>query len=886
MGKKIFKWTAIVLVALLLISVVLGAIFEKEIGEQIIVEINKSLKTELTVKDFDLAVFRHFPNASAELLGVSVKDTKGKVLLEANSIGFKFGIFSLFKDKKQIKSVLIEDGALMISFDKKGRANYDISKSTSVESGGSDMAISLKEAQLKNIELLYNDARSEQEAVFVLENAIFSGEFSTKKFTMESAAKLTSRFIDMGEYRYLAGKEVGYDAKIFVNADKGFYDFEKLNVAIEKNIFKVDGTIDNKGAATDFDLKINCSEGNIGSIIQLLPEQYLNPLSDFSGKGKFLFETTVKGKLTDKTNPAINTKMILKDGRISSPRLTNDLKEVSMSALFSNGNARTSKSSVFRVNDFKGFFNREMIEMGLKMTNMDDPMVDFQLDGAIPMKSIYKLLDNPNISGGKGEIEINNLKIKGKLEDMSSMSKIDRVDASGSLDFDDATLYFKDEKIIFDRGSLVLDDNDLSIKDFKLEGAGSEIAISGHFENLLPVLFADSLNSKKAELKFKASLKADEFDGDRLVALTAVSEEAKEEAESEGKEAVDSLQIAQNENREFFANFLDGTFEAEIENFNYNKIEGENFDGKIIFKNNELSITGSADAMEGYFELDGKFFLEKEPYLNAKIECHEINVNDFFLQTENFGQDFLRAEHVSGELTSFMLINAFWDEKTEFLTDDLIVMAGVGIEDGELKDFDMLEDFSSYIHLNDLKNIKFVDTENWIKVQNSTFYLPSMFVQSNALNMTVAGIHNFEQDIDYNVKINAGQVVVNRLKPHNKKLDPQPSKKKGWFNLYYNVKGNLETDWEVTSKRRKVKADFAKSEKIKKSIQRNLTRKFGKVELLDASRPQAENSEEPLGTSSSSKPKIKLPKFPKPKRTSTTKEEQKDDDDDEFIDGF
>ena len=883
MVRKILIGFGVFFLLFLIATVILSAFFEKEIGDKIITEVNKSLKTELSVKDFDLNFFGGFPNVSAELIDVVVKDTRKKNLLQAKSIGFKLGLFSLFKTKMNIKEVQIEDGALMIVFDKKGRGNYDITKSSGTDEGG-EMAISLKEAILKNIELIYEDKRTEQEAVIILEDAVFSGEFSSTKFDMTTNANMVSRFVDFGEYRYLVGKEIAYDAMLNINSDKGFYDFKKLDVSIDGNVFKVDGFVDSdaKMNETDIDLSITCSEGKLGSIIQLLPEQYLEPLNDFSGTGKFLFESEVKGRLTSKSNPSINTKFILKDGQITSPRLEDDLKDVSFSANFTNGPYRKASSTTFEVKKFKGYLNRELIEAKLLVENADDPKIDFKLDGAIPMKSVYNLFENPNITGGRGEVEIKNLTVKGKYKDMLSMSRINRVDAGGEMVLDDASLIFKDEKIIFDRGSVLLKDNDLKMDGLKLEGAGSEITFNGHFENLLPVLFADSLNTKKAELIFKADLNAEEFDGDRLMALTAVTEEQMDESQ----EIVDSLQTKVNEDREFLANFLKGTFNATIDNFNYNKIEGEDFDGTIVFDNNEVTIKGEASAMDGLFDIDGKFFIEKEPYLNAKIRCDEIDAHEFFSQSENFGQEFLKAENVSGLLNSRMIINAFWDDKGEFLYDDLTVFAGLGITDGELKDFEMLEDFSTIIKMKDLKRIKFVDIENWFQVQKGKVYIPTMFVRSNAVNLEVSGTHTFEQDVDYNVKVNAGQVLLNRLKRHNPKLEPQPSKKRGWLNLFYKIEGDLndEDNYDVKMSKRSVKKALERSVVLKQRVQRELERQFGPIQLLE----QSSEDERRTIFSGSDKPttasiKKVTPKKEKPKVKEVPIE---DDDDEEYIEGF
>ena len=48
-----------------------------------------------------------------------------------------------------------------------------------------------------------------------------------------------------------------------------------------------------------------------------------------------------------------------------------------------------------------------------------------------------------------------------------------------------------------------LEDNQLLINDIKLEGAGTELILRGKAFNVIPVLFADSINSKNAELEFQ-----------------------------------------------------------------------------------------------------------------------------------------------------------------------------------------------------------------------------------------------------------------------------------------------------------------------------------------------------------------------------------------------
>jgi len=408
---------------------------------------------------------------------------------------------------------------------------------------------------------------------------------------------------------------------------------------------------------------------------------------------------------------------------------------------------------------------------------------------------------------------------------MLKTSTIHKVNLGGIIELDDASVTINREEITFDRGTIALKDNQLRLKDVKMEGADSEIIFNGYFTNVLPVLLADSINSKNAELQFNANLLAKNMDLDRLLAISEVQIE--DELVAKGTE-VDSLEVAKVEQREFITNFLNGSFNAEVESFNYEQVEGESFTGKLEFENNEVSIYGEFGAMGGSIDIDGTGYFEERPKLKAKVICHDINATEFFRQMEDFGQDLLTHENIAGTLNTKMAIDAQWDEEANFLYEDLHVLADVQATDGELNNFGMLEDFSGYVKIRDLEQIKFVDMRNWFEIKNERLYIPVMFIQTNALNLLLGGEHSFENEFDYNIKVNAGQVAFAKFKKYNPDLEPQPAKKRGLFNLYFNAFGDLD-DYEVKTNKRKVNQAFKMSEYRKNGIQAALNKEFGRA---------------------------------------------------------
>ncbi len=825
---KFLMWFFGIIVFLLLLVLFGASFFADKIGSAVIKELNKSLVSEIKVENYDLTLTRYFPNAAVSLKKVQVPDDKGDaILLEADELAFRFGLFSLFGSNMKISSMVIRDGALFVSVDKNGEGNYDIFKTSEEQNDpedDSELAIRLEEARMANMELIYINEQSKHDARVIIDEVNMAGEFSGSRFALNSDAEFKTVFFETPEGRFIQGKQFSYDADVDVDLGKESYDLKNVLLQIEENKFAVDGTVKRDGEDFNYDLTFDGKDCSLQSLIGLLPEGYIEDLTGLKSKGDFTFNGSVKGKSGEGRMPGVNVRLGLKDGSISGPQLDAPFRDLTFTANFTNGKKKTLESSVLEIPDFKGYLRRERIELKLRVNDLEDPKVDIFMDGAIPLDAVYTAFGTDMITGGGGDLEIKEFKLNGKVEEMINPSLIYKVKTEGSIEFDDAMLKVNGEKITFDKGTVYFDDNELSVSELTMEGLGSKMTFNGSSRNLLPVLLADSINSKDAKLIFDGSLTADMIDVEKWMKLSAVPEEGTVE-----EEVFDSLKVEQGENREHLYNFLDGNFRADVEAFRYGKIEGENFKGNLTMRNNRLLLQGDVNAMDGAFDLDATIDAEAAPKLKAKLRCKDIDGEEFFRQTDNFGQEYITDKNIRGRLDAIIGIKAFWDEKGNFLMDDLHVISDLTIRDGELVKFGMLEEFSKFVKLDDLRHVRFTKTRNWLEVKNSTLNIPVMLIQNNAINLTLSGEHTYENEINYNVKVNAGQVVMKKL---FKRPGAKPIKaKNGLFNLYYRIYGNIE-DYKMESAKREVKEEFEKSERKKRELQMELEREFGTVDTI------------------------------------------------------
>ncbi|MEL7163186.1 MAG: hypothetical protein AAFN92_20670, partial [Bacteroidota bacterium] len=394
------------------------------------------------------------------------------------------------------------------------------------------------------------------------------------------------------------------------------------------------------------------------------------------------------------------------------------------------------------------------------------------------------------ITEGYGLVRIEGLRVRGRYEDMLRPRTIAKVTAAGRLTFEDGELTVNERELAFPSGTLELRNNELELTDFAFSGPGTEISFTGRATNLIPVLFADSLNTQDAELNFDARLTGESVDIDELLSLAGPTEEEQEIAEAAG--TTDSLRAKTMVRRAQVTDLLRGRFDADVEEWNYGEIEGENFRGQLIFTPKQLDVRGITEAMDGELKLDGEVYFQELQRVEGRISGKSIDVQQFFAQSENFGQEVLTADNLEGQMDARLFIQAYFDEKGAMDYEKLRVLAGIGIEDGELRGFEMLENFAFALKAGDLERVRFTKLQNFFEIVDETIYIPTMFIQSSALNLEISGNHTFNNYLSYFVKVNAGQAIKNKISRHDKDLEILPARRNGFFNLYYTIRGPLE----------------------------------------------------------------------------------------------
>ena len=164
--------------------------------------------------------------------------------------------------------------------------------------------------------------------------------------------------------------------------------------------------------------------------------------------------------------------------------------------------------------------------------------------------------------------------------------------------------------------------------------------------------------------------------------------------------------------------------------------------------------------------------------MNSDLNLKNINIRNSFTSFNNFGQDFVKEEHIKGVGSAELSIESYW--KPNYILDKkkLSISSSLSIEKGELIDFKPLESLSSYISLNELKHVKFSKLENNINVMDELIIIPTMEVKSSALSILLSGTHSFNQEIDYEITLLLSEILSKNFRKENTNITEFGEEKK------------------------------------------------------------------------------------------------------------
>lgn len=800
--KRIFLYSALIFVVIITVLFVLSAIFSEKIGERAVKALQQQIQTDVYVDNSRVSMFPYFPKAAIKLKGIFIQDTQGDTLALADELAFRVSIFDIISGNIELHTARLKGGIIHIKRLKDNSWNYNIFiQDTTEVAEENSMKFLINKAVLEHCDIHYVDEIDLISLQLFLLQTEVSLQYEDVSFAVNTFGKAILDQFSMEDQEYLKEKAIRFHIQFDGDTDGNLIEFNESLFEIAGNPFNIKGKITNEPKSSYYDLYFDCEQTGLAEILQLLPNEQIDLYGQLNPKGDANIQISYIGEKTNKKSPLLKIVASIEKAGLSNRRFETNLKDFSANMAFEMDHSR----SVLHFDNTEGTLQKKPVHIKGEIDLLKFKGSSISLDGHVPIALLFNFAGIEGLEKGQGDIHFNQVVINSGAtkNDHKSKGEISGNKIKGS---------FKGTSFNVPSIILELQGDLLSIKSFELTGWKSKIESKGTVSNWISWVFNEGTPIMNIELN------ADQLDLNQLLVLFE-------------DEPADNQEIVRSDENTFQWKDQQMDLSYDLNKVYYKALVIPSLKGTLSLKNGVLNADTQANIFDGTAQVTTKGKITETTQIHAAVHAQNVDLHKLMKQCEEFDQDFITSANLKGKMESRMIIDMKWDEQGIFDEDHLTVKAAVLMEQGELIQVSMLEEFSTYVKIEDLRHIKFTKLHNLLEVKNRKLYIPSMFVQSNAINLTIGGQHSFDHQMDYVLQLNAGQVAFNRFKKHNPELTPVPARQSGFFNLYHRISGYPD-NFQFTSNKSIVMDKFKESE-IKRDVMRaSLIDYFGPLPIF------------------------------------------------------
>jgi hypothetical protein len=766
------------------------------INKKVIVAEAVSLIERRTGADlhFDEARLRFiFPFTGIHLSELSLRNDSGKTWFYASKVFVRLNPWSLLRDDYRFPLLRLENARLTHTIDQDGNTNLPFSTNPS-RKNAQDHPIGIERINLKSLDVLILDEQHSFRTHLHVKKANLSLNVNHKSIDFNWKGDLESRFITSKEDRFANNCPLKVHLLGSVDLDNDRLIVGSGILESERNGLELQGVVGLKSPEEELELNFKGDEFDPSKWIRLLPPE-MTPIIETKG-----------------ISASCKTDLKL---RYKSDRLLinweNDCKAIDLDNGYE-GKSIHCSSTAFQysnVNDPAGEIKIHYLDCGLEgiemrgsgvLSNLGEPSFTGMMLGFVEP---HKILADHKLPvyfyNGRFEIdtlEFANFQLSKKH---NQNNRIRLIGHPSELD-----LEYEELRLQLDGGSLTYTEDNFEWHSCSIKGDDFDLTCSGGF----PV----GRGGLSSNAHYDLNLEGKYLNIEALLSLINNSQDPGVRKKVSSKMTSTSLTVPDKGHVSFL-----------FDQMKYKDVVTDNAQGHIHADNKGLNFLIESDYAQGSIHGIGTYEFRDEKF-DAKFKTFDCELSEVFRQWNGFGQSTLTFENISGR------VNGWYDIKLQgWEKDKLEVSCALDLTHGRLKNFPLLEQFSNYIHAQDLKDIRFSRLRNMFMIEDGKLIIPTMFIRSNAANLTIAGEHGLDNDIRYHLSLNAGQVLMEKMKDHDPALRPLKPNKKGLINLHYTIAGSMD-EFVYYRGKKDVKRYFDRSADFRMRIRNKLLRSFPNIQ--------------------------------------------------------
>ena len=835
--RRLKKLAILLFFFFILFSLGIGAIsyfYGDEIKAAVIENVNRQLKTKIDVRSVDFSIWHSFPKASVRFSDVLIYEVGSETdsLLFAESLAAEFNLIDLYQKNYRLSGLSIRDGKCHLKVNSEGKSNYLFwEESASETSKTTNFSSSLENVKIDRLQFSYADQTKKLSLHFLIETAELSGNFTASSFTMKINTTLKNSNLKMNETELLNGRTLFIYANGNVDQNEKNIIFSDANLGIDGMNLSVKGNY-SFGRESKIDLHLQSQNAKLKKAIQLLPRKLKTNLERFSIGGNASFNGKIFGIVSARDQIAHQFDFTIQEGRFKDKKSSLILKDCYLKGNMKSENLNDLSTARLQLEKFSAKMKDGAFSGQLSIKNFKQPIYNLQAEVKMNLQTADDFFKWDEVSNLKGEVEAS-LTMEGRLKELGKYELSDwkRSTVQGKATLSEVQLKLPAAQLSFENinGSLNFTNNLLKSNDLSGNVNQNFLQLKGEMNN-----FIGFLANEKESLMIDALVYAEELNLDRF----------KKSPENK----IDSPEAGVFEIPNRYRLYLG----LDVETLFYENFQLTNFQSQLLLSQQKM------DLRDIYFENEGgKFkgdiFIRQDQDRNISFssggEINQADIRNIFEKFDNFGQNTLEAEHISGKLSSTFNFSFQSNKHWEIESNSIKLEADLQIDQGILQNFKPVESLSKFIALEELKTIHFKQLKNQILINESTLFIPRFDVSSSAINLSMEGKHTFDNQIDYKFTVGLNEILGKKVKKTKEnEFGYVEDEKNGGIKLFLKMFGTVENPiikYDGNQLKKNIVKSFKKEKQTTKSILKeefNLFKNDSSIKPL----PQKEKAKNPF----------------------------------------
>jgi len=809
---NILKTGTILIILITLILFSASLLMQNKVAGIILNAFNKDISTKFNISSVRLSFLKRFPKATLALKNAIIlsspdfdrtcfSGTSSDTLLSAESVYLEFNIRDIRKGIYNIERISIREGTIRLLSDTAGLVNYNITDGNK-EKSNNNLTINLEGINLGNIKAFYDNRATNLFIQGVIKNGKLKSKIAGDNIDFTAKGGLIIDTFRLSNVNISRSIETEVDVNLHSSIE-GVH-FDKGTIIFDNNKFGLSGFISSDDL---LDLAVTGENIDVSGIKNYLPEELINKLAVYHPSGILSVESRIRGPLARTSNPGIEIRFSLVNGRVTYGNSSLAINNMSFNGLFTNGSGKIPETSSLIFSNFTGTLGSSTYTGSLALSDFKSLKGDLQLKGELIPSELKEFFNINDISSSEGSVYMN-LRMKGiipkaekyKVTDLLSLKTI------ADLTFNTFGIGFKNDKIRISNttGNLSLSET-IVARDFQFTYKDHRIILNGKFINL-----PDWLSGAPVTMTASATIECD-----RVIVESILPQSSKTDSSSARKKV----------------HLLPGdiifNLNFDIGSFTYKTFQAENVMGTLSYRPRILNFKSlQLNSMNGSISGDGFIVQNRDKtyYGRGTFNLNEININKAFSVFKNFGQDFLKAENLAGTVSGSLSVLIPTDSVFRPVTSSISAEGKYLISDGALVSFEPVRALSKFIEISELENISFERLENDFFIRNNYLYIPQMDVKSSAADLSINGRHSFNNDYEYHVKILLSEILSRKIRtPRLNTTEFGAVKDDGLGRTSLllkigNIGDNVKVGYDIKAAGNQIKSDFRKERQTLKSI--------------------------------------------------------------------